>query len=278
MNVAANLPEGGNDGSLPEGNETEAKARRLGWVSKEEFKGDPDKHRSADEFLERGETILPILQRDNKKLHDTVGRVEKELRETRETLQSFSEFASKAEERAYKKAKAELEAKLDGAIATADVDEARRIRKDMAELEVDPPKPAKREPKPVGEPDRPAVDAEIQSWIDNNDWFNKSAALRSYMSEEFGELEKRHPGTSKAEILAEAKRRTVDKFPEKFGVNPKREGAASVATPSGDSPRAKKGGKSYDDLPAEAKKACDKYVKQIPGYTKEKYCQAYDWD
>jgi hypothetical protein len=45
--------------------------------------------------LQRGETILPILQRDNKKLHETVSRVEKELRETRETLQSFSEFASK---------------------------------------------------------------------------------------------------------------------------------------------------------------------------------------
>jgi hypothetical protein len=34
--------------------------------------------------LQRGETILPILQRDNKKLHDTVSRFEKELRETKE--------------------------------------------------------------------------------------------------------------------------------------------------------------------------------------------------
>jgi hypothetical protein len=256
---------------------SEAKARRLGWVPKEEFKGDPDKHRSAEEFLQRGETILPILQRDNKKLHDTVGRLEKKLEETTETLKTFSEFASKAEERAYKKARTELEAKLDGAIATADVDQARQIRKEIADLEVDPPKPPKRDPKPIGEPDKPAVDPEVQSWLNDNSWFDKSASLRAYAVEEFGELEKRYPGKSKTELLAETKQRTVDRFPEKFGVNPRREGAAAVASPSGVTTR-KPAGKTYDDLPVEAKRACDKFVRTIHGYTKEKYCQAYDWD
>lgn len=274
----ANLAEAGTDGALPEGSESEAKARRLGWVSKEEFKGDPDKHRSAEEFLQRGETILPILQRDNKKLHDTVGRLEKKLEETTETLKTFSEFASKAEERAYKKARTELEAKLDTAISTADVEQARQIRKEMADLEVDPPKPPKREQKPVGEPDKPIVDPEIQSWIADNDWFNKSQALRGYASEVYGELEKTYPGKSRSELLAETKQRTVERFPEKFGVNPKREGAAAVAAPGGVASQRKPAGKTYDDLPAEAKRACDKFVKNIPGYTKEKYVKDYEWD
>lgn len=272
----ANLAEAGTDGA--EANEAEAKARRLGWVSKDEFKGDPDKHRSAEEFLQRGETILPILQRDNKKLHENFSKVEKELRETRETLQSFSEFASKSEERAYKKAKAELETKLDTAISTADVDQARQIRKEMADLEVDPPTPPKREQKPIGEADKPAVDPVIQSWINDNDWFNKSLALRSYASEEFGELEKRYPGKSREELLAETKARTVEKFPEKFGINPKRDGAAAVAAPGGVAQARKPAGRTYDDLPAEAKRACDKFVKNIPGYTKEKYVKDYEWD
>lgn len=273
-----NLAEAGNDGNLPEGNEAEAKARRLGWVSKEEFKGDPDKHRSAEEFLERGETILPILQRDNKKLHENFSKVEKELRETRETLQSFSEFASKSEERAFKRAKAELEAKLDTAISTADVDQARQIRKEMADLEVDPPKPPKREPKPVGEPDKPVVDPEIQSWIDQNDWFNKSMALRGYATEVYVDLEKQFPGKSRSELLSETKQRTVERFPEKFGVNPKRDGAAAVAAPGGVAQTRKPAGRTYDDLPAEAKRACDKYVRTIPKYTKEQYCKDYEWD
>jgi hypothetical protein len=264
--------------NVTEGNEAEAKARRLGWVSKDEFKGDPDKHRSAEEFLQRGETILPILQRDNKKLHDTVGRLEKKLEETTETLKTFSEFASKAEERAYKKARTELEAKLDTAISTADVEQARQIRKEMADLETDPPKPPKKDPKPVGQPDQPQVDPEIQAWISENDWFNKSQALRGYASETYGELEKAFPGKSRSELLAETKQRTVERFPEKFGVNPKREGAAAVAAPGGVASQRKPAGKTYDDLPAEAKRACDKFVKNIPGYTKEKYVKDYEWD
>lgn len=273
----ANLAEAGTDGALPDGSEAEAKARRLGWVSKEEFKGDPDKHRSAEEFLQRGETILPILQRDNKKLHDTVSRFEKELKETKEAAAGVEDLVRKSAEREYKKNLRDLERKLDAAIETADVTQARQIRAEITELQTGEPAP-KREPKPVGEVDKPAVDPEIQSWIDQNDWFNKSVALRGYATEVYGDLEKQYPGKSRSELLAETKQRTVERFPEKFGVNPKRDGAAAVAAPGGVATPKKTGGRTYDDLPAEAKKACDKYVKQIPGYTKEKYVKDYEWD
>jgi hypothetical protein len=254
----------------------ETKARRLGWVPKEEFRGDPDKHRSAEEFLRRGEEILPILQRDNKRLHENFGKVEKELKETRETLQSFAEFTQKNAEREYKKSLRELEARLDAAIETADVTQARQLRKEIAELDGGPPAP-KPKPEPVGEPDKPAVDPEVASWIEQNDWFNKSASLRTYAVEEFGELEKRYPGKSQTELLAEVKQRTVDRFPDKFGINPKRENAAAVASPSAEGAR-RKAGKTYDDLPSEAKKACDKYVRTIPNYTRDKYVKDYEWD
>jgi hypothetical protein len=273
----ANLAEAETDGALPEGSDAEAKARRLGWVSKEEFKGDPDKHRSAEEFLQRGETILPILQRDNKKLHDTVSRFEKELRETKEAAAGVEDLVRKSAEREHKKALRDLERRLDAAIETADVTQARQIRAEISELQGGEPAP-KREPKPVGEPDKPAVDPEIQSWIDQNDWFNKSVALRGYATEVYGDLEKQFPGKSRSELLSETKQRTVDRFPEKFGVNPKRDGAAAVAAPGGVASTKKPAGRTYDDLPAEAKRACDKFVKNIPGYTKEKYVKDYEWD
>jgi hypothetical protein len=276
MDVDANLPEGGDGVVLPDGNDAETKARRLGWVPKEEFRGDPDKHRSAEDFLKRGEEILPILQRDNKRLHENFGKVEKQLKETQETLQTYSEFAKKAAEREYKKSLRELEAKLDAAIELADVNQARQLRKEIAELDGGDPAPRPKT-EPVGEPDAPKVDPEVASWIEQNDWFNRSASLRTYAVEEFGELEKRYPGKTKTELLAEVKQRTVDRFPDKFGVNPKRDGAATVASPTGDASR-RKTGKTYDDLPAEAKKACDKYVRTIPGYTRDKYVKDYEWD
>ncbi|MDB5607794.1 MAG: hypothetical protein JWP25_4694 [Bradyrhizobium sp.] len=268
-----NLPEG-EGGDAPQVNETEAKARRLGWVSKEEFKGDPERHRSADEFLKRGEEILPILKRDNDKLHSVVSRIEGELKETRDTLKQFSEYASKGEERAYKRAKAELEAKLDNAIATADVDTARAARREIAELETDAPKPA---PK-VEKTETPPLDPVVQSWIGENEWFDKSVALRSVAIEEFGDLERQYPGKSKADLLAETKQKVMERFPEKFGINTKRDNAGAVTTPNGNVAPRKKAGKTYEDLPADAKKACDKFVKSIPGYTRDKYVKDYEWE
>ena len=43
--------------------EIEEKAVAMGWVPLEEWKGDPEQHRPADEFVARGEQILPIVKK-----------------------------------------------------------------------------------------------------------------------------------------------------------------------------------------------------------------------
>ena len=42
--------------------EVEVKARNMGWLEKDEFKGDPELWTDAAAFLERGENIMPILK------------------------------------------------------------------------------------------------------------------------------------------------------------------------------------------------------------------------
>jgi hypothetical protein len=266
-----NLAVAESEAAPPQLNESEVKAKRLGWVPKDEFKGDPEKHRSAEEFLERGEAMMPFLKRDNDKLHQSMTKLERRLEEQAQTFTKFVEFSSKAEERAYKKAKSELEAKLDSAVETADVAGARQVRKDIADLEA-----AKPEPVEVAKP-TPQLDPIIQSWIGENEWFNKDKALNAVAVDIYGELEVEQPGASKADLLAETKRQVMEKFPKKFGINPNRDNAAAVASPGGIAPK-KKPGKTYDDLPADAKAACTKFVKTIPGYTKEKYVKDYEWD
>lgn len=254
--------------------EAEVKAMRLGWVPKDQFKGDPEKHRSAEEFLERGVNMLPLLQRDNEKLHRSMSRLEKRLEDQSRTFEEFQKYSSGAEERAYKRAKAELEGKLDNAIQSADVAGAQQVRRELAALEDDRPKPAKVEERS----DKPKVEPVFQEFMDENPWFNSDPALQGYAVKEFGKLEREQPGRSQKELLAETKKRVMDKFPEEFGINPRREAASAVASPNGGTASPKKKGKTYDDLPADAKKACDKFVKTIPGYTRDKYVAAYDWD
>lgn len=255
-------------------NEVESRAKRLGWVPKDEFKGDPERHRSAEEFLERGQNLLPILQRDNERLHRTVDRLEKRMTEQLAVFSEFQQHSEKAEERAYKRAKAELEAKRDAAIQSADVDGARQAQRELDALTEDKPAPkpeARRE-------EKPAVDPVFASWMDENPWFNKDPELHGAAVKIYGVLEREKPGVAAAELLAETRRRIVAKFPEEFGINPRREGAASVAEPNGGTAPPKKKGKTYEDLPADAKKACDRFVKTIPGYTREKYVKDYEWE
>lgn len=256
----------------------EAEARDYGWAPKENFKGPSDRWRPADEYVEWAKQSgrlprsefdkvvkdLPVIKREN----DTL---KAQLVELKDSLSEFVEFSTKAEERAYNRAKAELEAKVEAAANNADPAAARAAMAELAALKPEAPKP-KVESKPAV-----AVDPVIQDWISKEDWFNRDQTLNVVATALFGEIERAHPGMSRSEQLAETKRRTVEKFPEKFGINPARENAAAVATPRGEAPR-RKSGKTYDDLPADAKQACDKFVKTIPGYTRDKYVKDYDWN
>ncbi|MDE2099601.1 MAG: hypothetical protein KGL39_20280 [Patescibacteria group bacterium] len=270
VNAAQDAP----DIPIEPANEYETKARRLGWVPKEEFRGDPDKWRPADEFLERGERILPLVLKDNDRLHARLTEVEGALKETKEAAKELLTFTSKSEERAYNRAKAEIEARIEAAASTADPNAVRQGMRELDALNADH---RKVEPKPAQQTQTVQIDPVIQDWIRKEEWFSKSPALNSYATEVFGEIERNAPGMSRSDMLAETKRRTMDKFPEKFGINPNRDQPAAVASPSGAVQR-KSRAKTYDDLPADAKKACDKFVRTIPGYTREKYVKDYDWD
>lgn len=254
----------------------ETEARDYGWAPKENFKGPAERWRPADEYVEwakqsgrlpRGEfdkvvKALPVIKQENEQL-------KAKLAEVSDTLNQFVEFSTKAEERAFNRAKAELEAKVEAAANNADPAAAKAAMAELAALKPEPPKP-KVETKPAV-----ALDPVIQDWLGKETWYSdpKNRSLNAFATELFDELS----GMPTDKRLEEVKRRTVEKFPEKFGINPAREGAAAVATPRGEAPR-RKTGKTYEDLPAEAKKACDKFVKQIPGYTRDKYVKDYDWN
>jgi hypothetical protein len=257
-------------------NEAEARARRLGWVAKDEFRGDPEHWRDADEFLKRGETILPLALRNNDRLQRRLDTLETELRETKESAKALVEFTSKSEQRAYERAKREIEAGIEQAAANADAGAVRTQMERLDALNKEyTPEPAK---KTETQQQTIQIDPEIQDWITKETWFNRDRALNGYAIDQFETIQRDKPGLTTAEVLAETKRRAVEKFPEKFGINPNRENAAAVASPSGGNGATRKNAKNYDNLPPDAKKACDKFVKTIPGYTKEKYCADYDWE
>jgi hypothetical protein len=250
------------------------RARRLGWRPQEDYNGKRD-WVPPDKFIETAENELPVLRENLRRLDHLytkdVGALRSELTEVKQVLTDFREFATRGEQRAYEKAKRELLEKRDVAVAHADTESFKAIDKEIEALDqtVKPTVPDKKSDT-VAPPD-PAITA----WIGENAWFTTDPVLMAYAKAQDQFLMQTKPGMTVTERLGEVKDRTRKEYPDKFG-NPKREQASSVAEPGAPPVRPKKG-KGYDDLPAEAKAACDKFVRTIPGYKREDYVKDYDW-
>jgi hypothetical protein len=68
-----------------------------------------------------------------------------------------------------------------------------------------------------------------------------------------------------------------EEFPDRFKTGKERKGPAVESGAGGRGGGGNRNAKSYDNLPSEAKAACDRFVKTIPKYTREDYLAEYDW-
>jgi len=240
----------------------EEHASRLGWVPKEQFRGDPKNWRDATEFLKRGTEQLPILSENLK-------RLQKKLDQQSAAFSEFRQFMTKSEERAYEKAKKEIEAERRKAVENADTEGFERAEKELERIERD------KLPTPKSAAN---IEPEIAEFVkENGTWFDKDKVLTTYAIEVHGDILRESPGMSIADNLVETKRRLVEKFPEKFGINPKRNGASSVAAPAATAaPKVKP--RTFEALPKEAQKQCAVFEKTIPGFKREDYLKNFAWD
>lgn len=298
----------------------ESRARRMGWVDKDEFRGDGGvRWVDAETFVKRAEQSSDILIERNKALDRRLELSEKsfgeykntsekqlkemsgQLRDLQDTLVDFRNFATSANERAYKKARSDLQVEMRRAVAEADVDRFDAIKNRVDELDQEAaeyvaarqPRSRQEEPEertatggatpPAAQTqqEQPIPPPEVQAWVGRNQWFINPdfSYMNQYAQRAHMNLMRTEPGLSLQENLEKVTELTRRKFPEEFGINPRREEAAVTASGASSTTRAtarKKPG--YDDLPPDAKAACDKYVKTIPGYTRDEYVKVYFLD
>lgn len=288
----------------------EERARRIGWVPKDEFRGDPAKWAPADEFLERGERTLPILLERNRKIDDRLGKAEKDnktlrdqladmngtLKEARDTFVEFRERTANVEQRAYQRARDELVAERDAAVAAADPAAFKAADTALTELDKTAPKPVatpRKAAKADGEEDddagrreqrkepekrteAPEISETTKTWLDENPWFktDKKAGAKAVALHGANLV----AGMSEEESLEDV-RVTIEATRPDLFENPRREAAPSVRTPTGGTGRKERGrGRTFDDLPQEAKDAYTRFAKQDKKFTKDDYLRDYIWD
>jgi hypothetical protein len=258
----------------------EARAFRMGWRPKDQYKGPEADWIPADQFVERVTETLPVLKRTLKTMEERSERLERKLADTEQVLVDFREYATRADMRAYEKAKKELMAQRDVAIQHADIETVRSVETQIADLDKTAKPSAPVEKRSAAETDRAvAPDPAITEWVAENSWFNSDSLLHGVAQSIDVAIQTEKPGLPIRDRLAMVKEEVQRRFPEKFG-NPRREAASAVSGSNGVTPR-RPAAKSYENLPAEAKKACDKIVAQFKGhkkpFTREEYVANYDW-
>uniref|UniRef100_A0A6M3J296 Uncharacterized protein n=1 Tax=viral metagenome TaxID=1070528 RepID=A0A6M3J296_9ZZZZ len=228
----------------------ETQAKNLGWVPKDEFRGDPEQWRDADEFIQHGEATLPILRDNIKTLH-------KKLDDQGRVIKDFAAHHKKVEEKAYQRALKKLKEERLAAVDKGDTQEFEKIDKEIADLEK------------TSAGTKPG--AGFAEWKEENQWYEDDIDMSIYADNVGTYLAARHPAWPSAKVFAEVTKKVKAKFPAKFK-NGRRDQQPLVE--SGGAGPAAAAGKKYADLPAGAKKACDDFV-QEGLLTREEYVKDY---
>jgi hypothetical protein len=269
--------------NIPENNQLEKEARIFGWVPKEEFRGDDSDWVDAEVFVKRGKEINPILRKNNETLLKKLDEKSKEIDSIKASVEEFKKFQKESFERKQQELEvqiAELKTRKKEAIAegngdlVVDIDDQiDEIKEAQREAKAEANKPA-----PVAEPQAPTIpdDPELQAWFSRNDWFGKDDEMTDLTNSLGATVRKQFPHLSGREFLNKLDDKIAEYFPQKILGNKSRGSSVdSGSNVRGNSGSAKK---SYENLPEDAKAACDRFIKNGWIKSKQEYVENYDWN
>jgi len=267
----------------PEQVAVEKEARALGWVPQTEFR-DGDHFVDAETFVRRGKEINPILRKNNEILLKKLDTANAEIAEVRKVAKEFEKFQKENAERKVAELTQELSAlkeqkktavtQGDGDAVVA-IDDAIDAVKEQQRIAKEQPKELPKE-EPKKKNTDPEFDIVITSWMDENNWFGQDIKLTK-MADAIGEeLNATRPDLKGKAFFEALDKELEDILPEKYQKPTKRQSPVEGGTTSG-TRRPTVAKKSYENLPSDARAACDKFVKSGL-MTKEAYVQEYDWE
>ena len=259
-------------------------AESQGWVPKERFRGNESDWVDAEIFVKRGREILPILRKNNENLMKDLNATKEQLKEFREAAEEFKKFQKESYERKaqeyeqriqnIKESRAQAISDGDGQKVNAlddALDQAKDELKEAKQAVRDVNKPsAEPEPSPTN-----TIEPGLQVWLDRNTWFGEDRRMTALANGIGESLRIEFPSLKGEQFLEKLDEVLAEEFPTKFGK--KQSPASRVESGSGRTGRSSGNAQTYDNLPSEAKAACDRFVKQKL-MTREQYVADFDWN
>lgn len=254
--------------------ETDTKARDIGWRPQEEFRGDPEKWVDSEEYLRRGEEILPLVKATNKRLEGQVttlaGEIARLTAALAEQQASMTEFATFNQEQLADKLaeqKRNLTRELREARTAEDDNRIEDIeerleenREARATLKAIPPAP----PAPASTP-TPPVAPEFAAWQAANPWYggdSEEDVAKTGAAQAFG-IKAAAEG-KKGQAFFDA----VDAKLAKVYPTQRKAEASEEGRPSGGSGGTGSADNSFNSLPAEAKSKAKEQAAKFVGPNK----------
>lgn len=257
--------------------EVQAQAEKIGWIPPARFKGDPERFVDASLYIERGETVLPIVREHNRRLQEQVVGLQGEVGATKTALKAAQAAIEQIEERhtvstqkAVERARAEVKAQLAAASEAGDHQGVADLTEQLVDLNQALPEPVKKQ---VVAPAAQPLDPELVTWMTENPWFEKDKRKTALALGIASEL--RDGGfTAKGRVFFDKVKEELDAMLSPSAPRgDKVDGARGGAEGEGRSAGGKKG---YAALPADAKVACDADGKRFVGEGK-KYKTSAEW-
>jgi hypothetical protein len=268
--------------NVPEVNESVLKeAESQGWVPKEKFRGDENDWVDADTFVKRGREIMPILRKNNENLLKELNTTKEQLKEFKKSADEFKKFQQQAHERKVSELNQQLEqlknvraqaiSEGDGARVNA-IDDAIDEVKEQTKQAKDEAREAAKAPPP--QPTQ-VLDPTLQEWMGKHEWFGKDKKLTDWTTAAGEELRQQNPTLMGKAFLDRLDELLEDEFPHKFK---KDKPLSPVESGSGRGRVTSNSKRSYENLPADAKAACDKFIKQGLMKSRDEYLALYEWE
>jgi hypothetical protein len=258
--------------SAPQSDDTESRAKAMGWVPQDEFRGPKDKWRDAAEFVRVGEEDLPVVRerlRDTtRKLTELETRLAERDTKHAQSLASLERMTGIALQRQREQIEGSYAAAMRDAVASGDTARFDQLRRDEVTALNQHDRQAYEAARGPQQPPRVAGPAAhevpvVEAWVSQNPWFNRDAEMNAVAQAAHVRLGRERPELSLEQNLAEVKKYVERRYADKLGVPaaiPR--GPASV---EGGTRVASNGGsrsKGAGDLPADARVQGEKFVQQ----------------
>ena len=259
--------------------EVERKARDMGWVPPSEWRGAPprDGFLEPQEFVRRGEKIMPIVRAENAKLKTELAELkearEQDRKEHRENLGRIEKMSTAALALQRKNLEEQYSERKEKAVEVGDMPAYRQAVKDEKEAvkalddRLEPTEAEKKNKLAEDQRLPKHVEDVIDAWKADNRWYEddpkKADEMSIYATAVHMRLQREKKGLTLAENLAEVTKIVRKRFPEHFGEAEEEDDEPRRGSRVEGGSRMNGGSRSlFSKLPADAKTQADRFIKE----------------